>query len=322
MYRVIVDQNSDGQRADKWVKKMLPLAPTSFIYKMFRKKDIKRNGQRITEKTMVYAGDVIEMFLYEDKVRAFQSEIQITQVARTFDVVYEDDNILIVHKPVGLIIHEDEQEKRNTLVNQVLSYLYQKGSYDPNNSQGFVPGPVHRLDRNTSGLVIFGKNFTALKNLNEMVRLRRCIQKKYLTVACGSMHGEKHLVGYMKKDERKQLCYMVSSDTPGALTMETQYRVLKSNAQYSYLEVMLITGRTHQIRLHLASIGHPIIGDRKYGDFQTNKLMKERYHLSSQLLHAYSLTFEKCIGNLKYLEGRSFEVPVSGKFSQIIQELF
>lgn len=322
MYKVVVDKNSDGQRADKFVKKLLPLAPNSFIYKMFRKKDIKCNGKKITEQTMVYQGDVVEMFLYEDKVKEFQNEIRIEQVPVTFDVIYEDDNILIVNKPSGLLLHEDDKEKKNTLANQVLAYLYQKGEYDPNQSQGFVPGPVHRLDRNTSGMVIFGKTFEALKNLNEMVRLRHCIEKQYLTVVKGEMKGDGHLIGYMKKDEDKQKCFMVSKETPGALTMETKYHVLKAKNGYSYVEVTLVTGRTHQIRLHMSSISHPVIGDRKYGDFEVNKMIKEKYHLSSQLLHAYRLTFKKCIGNLAYLQGKSFTAPVSGKFSQIIQDLF
>lgn len=322
VYQVVVDKNSDGQRADKFVKKILPLAPNSFIYKMFRKKDVKCNGKRIAEQTMIYAGDIIEMFLYEDKVKEFQNEVRIEQVPITFEIVYEDDNILIVNKPCGLLLHEDDKEKKNTLANQVLAYLYSKKEYDPSQSQGFVPGPVHRLDRNTSGLVIFGKNFTSLKNLNEMVRLRHCIEKQYVTVVKGYMQGDGHLVGYMKKDEEKQKCYMVSKETKGALTMETKYHVLKSNSLYSYVEITLVTGRTHQIRLHLSSISHSVIGDRKYGDFEVNRIMKEKYHLSHQLLHAYRITFKKCIGNLQYLQDKSFEASVSDKFSQIVQDLF
>lgn len=322
MYQVTVDENSNGQRADKFVKKILPLAPSSFIYKMFRKKDVKCNGKRITEQTMVYQGDLIEMFLYEDKVKEFQNEVKIEYVPVTFSVVYEDKQILIVNKPSGLLLHEDDKEKKNTLTNQVLSYLYQKNEYNPSMSQGFVPGPVHRLDRNTSGLVIFGKTFEALKSLNEMIRLRHCIEKKYVTVVKGEMQGDGHLIGYMKKDEDKQKCYMVSKDTLGALTMETKYHVLKSRHGYSYLEVSLVTGRTHQIRLHLSSIQHPVIGDRKYGDFEVNRIMKEKYHLSSQLLHAYQLTFTRSLGQLKYLEGKTFKAPVTGKFSTIIQDLF
>lgn len=322
MYKVIIDKNSNGQRADKFLKKLLPLAPSSFIYKLFRKKDVKVNGVRIKEDTFVYAGDEMELFLYEDKVKEFQEQISIEHLPITFEVVYEDENILIVNKPTGLILHEDDKEKSNTLANQVLSYLYQKGEYDPNLSQGFIPGPVHRLDRNTSGLVIFGKTFDALKDLNEMVRLRHCITKEYVTIVSGELKKDDHLVGYMKKDEEKQKCFMVSKTTPGALTMETKYRVLRHNKDFSLIEVKLITGRTHQIRLHMASINHPVIGDRKYGNFEVNKLVKNKYGLNHQLLHAYRLTFKKGIGSLKYLTGKIIEAPAKGLFSEITQDLF
>ena len=322
MYKVVIDKNSDGQRADKFIKKLLPLAPSSFIYKMFRKKDVKLNGVRIKEDTFVYEGDELELFLYEDKVKEFQEEIKIEHLPIQFEIAYEDENILVVNKPAGLILHENDKEKNNTLANQVLSYLYQKGEYDPNASQGFIPGPVHRLDRNTSGLVIFGKTFNALKDLNEMVRLRHCIKKEYQTIVSGQLTKDGHLVGYMKKDENKQLCYMVSKTTPGALTMETKYRVLKSNRLFSYIEVELVTGRTHQIRLHMASTNHPVIGDRKYGNFEVNKMVKNKYGLNHQLLHAYRITFVKPIGSLKYLENKIIEARATGLFSQILTDLF
>lgn len=322
MYKVTIDQNSDNQRADKFVKKLLPLAPVNFIYKMFRKKDVKLNGKKITEQTIVHAGDVMELFLYEDKVKMFQKEVSIEKLAVHFSVVYEDQHILVVNKPCGLILHEDDKEKKQTLANEVLSYLYQKGEYDPHDSQGFVPGPVHRLDRNTSGLVIFGKTLTALQILNDMIKQRDCIEKKYLTIVSGRLNEDATLKGYMKKDEQKQKCFMVSPRTPGALTMETRYHVLKTQPQYSYLEVTLITGRTHQIRLHMASIGHPVIGDRKYGDFEVNRQLKNQYGLTHQLLHAYQLHFKKSYGALAYLEGKTIKAPVQGQFSEIIQDLF
>ena len=172
MHKILIDTNSDGQRADKFLRKYLPLAPQNLIYKLFRKKDVKLNGQRIDGSVRIHAGDVMEIFLYEDRVRAFQEQVEIRSLPIEFEVIYENEHILVVNKPAGLILHEDEKEKRKTLANQVLAYLYAKGDYDPEHSQGFVPGPVHRLDRNTSGLVIFGKTFQALKDLNEMIRLR------------------------------------------------------------------------------------------------------------------------------------------------------
>lgn len=322
MHKIFIDVNSDGQRADKFLRKYLPLAPQNLIYKLFRKKDVKLNGQRIDASVKIHAGDVMEIFLYEDRVRAFQEEVEVSSLPIEFEVVYEDEQILVVNKPAGLILHEDDKEKRNTLANQVLAYLYEKGSYDPEHAQGFVPGPVHRLDRNTSGLVIFGKTFQALKDLNEMIRLRHCIEKKYLTILVGKITENQHLIGYMKKDEKQQTCYMVSKQTPGALTMETYLTVREFNARYTLAEVRLVTGRAHQIRLHCASIHHPVIGDRKYGDFKINQEMRTRFHLNHQLLHAYHLHFNKTIGSLRYLEGMTIEARPPKDFMSIKKDLF
>lgn len=322
MHKILIDTNSDGQRADKFLRKYLPLAPQNLIYKLFRKKDVKLNGQRIDGSVRIHAGDVMEIFLYEDRVRAFQEQVEIRSLPIEFEVIYEDEHILVVNKPAGLILHEDEKEKRKTLANQVLAYLYAKGDYDPEHSQGFVPGPVHRLDRNTSGLVIFGKTFQALKDLNEMIRLRHCIEKKYLTILVGRLTDDQHLMGYMKKDETQQRCYMVPKETVGALTMETYLKVREYNAHYTLAEARLVTGRTHQIRLHCASIHHPVLGDRKYGDFKVNQEMKQRFHLNHQLLHAYHLQFKKTVGALRYLEGMTIEARPPESFMTIKRELF
>ena len=231
-----IDENYENQRIDKYLKKLLSQAPPQMIYKMLRKKDVKVNGVKVKENYILKKGDLVELFLYEDRFLELTQPQSIFDLPITFDVLYEDDNVLIVNKPAGLLVHEDIHEDVNTLSNQVLTYLYQKGEYDPNQTLGFTPGPVHRLDRNTSGIVIFGKTMRALQDLNEMMKKRHCIDKTYLTICKGYMpSGE--LIGYMKKDSDRSLARMVSPSTEGALKMHTIVENIQSNQKYSLLKI-------------------------------------------------------------------------------------
>ena len=321
MKTLIIDENHANQRIDKYLKKLLCQAPSQLIYKMLRKKDVKVNGIKVKENYILQLHDQVELFLYEDKFQAYTKAQTIFDLKIEFDVLYEDENILVVNKPAGLLVHEDINEDMNTLSNQVLTYLNQKGEYNPNESLGFVPGPVHRLDRNTSGIVIFGKTMSALQDLNEMIKMRHCIEKSYLTICKGYMESA-DLIGYMKKDGDQSLVKVVSSKTPGALTMQTIVEKLQSNQRYSLLKVKLVTGRTHQIRVHLASVGHPIIGDSKYGDFELNRYMKKTYHLDHQFLHAYQIQFVKTIGTLKYLQDKIITCPLNQQLMSIKNSIF
>ena len=321
MKKLIIDENHANQRIDKYLKKLLCRAPTQMIYKMLRKKDIKVNGVRVKENYILKNQDVVELFLYEDKFQEYSQPQTIFDLKIEFDVLYEDENILIVAKPAGLLVHEDINEDMNTLTHQVLTYLYQQGEYDPQTSLGFTPGPVHRLDRNTSGIVIFGKTMRALQDLNEMMKKRHCIEKTYLTICKGYMSSQE-LIGYMKKDSDQSQSRIVSPSTPGALKMHTIVHHVKSNQDFSLLEVKLVTGRTHQIRLHLASVSHPIIGDSKYGDFELNKMIKKKYHLDHQFLHAYQIQFVKPIGCLKYLQDYTVTCPLPKNLLRIKKQIF
>ena len=321
MKEFIIDKNHENQRLDKYVKKLLSRASTTLIYKMIRKKDIKVNGAKVKENYILKKGDVVSMFLYEDRFKELSEPLTLYDLKIEFDVVYEDDKILIVNKPAGLLVHEDENEAMNTLSNQVLNYLYQKGEYDPIADLGFVPGPVHRLDRNTSGLVIFGKTMKALQDLNEMMKKRHCIDKTYLTICKGYMESQE-MIDYVKKDADNKMMRIVSKDSQGALKMHTIVEKMKYKNDMTLLKVKLITGRTHQIRIHLSSHDHPIIGDSKYGDFEFNKIIKKNYHLDHQFLHAYSLTFTKPIGCIKYMEGKTITTPLPKKLNQIKISIF
>ena len=321
MQKLIIDESCDNQRIDKYLKKVLNRAPSSLIYKMLRKKDIKVNGKRVKENYIVHTGDVVEMFLYDDKFAQYASPQTIYDLPVTFDVIYEDEHILIVNKPAGLLVHEDAHESLNTLDHQVLNYLYQKGDYDPAIDRGFIPGPVHRLDRNTSGLVIFGKDLHALQDLNEMMKKRHCVEKTYLTIVKGRVQ-DAHLTGYVKKDSDEARVHFVKPDVAGAKYMETIVKAKEVNKECSLVEVTLVTGRTHQIRIHMASVDHPVMGDSKYGDFNWNRQIKQRYHLNHQLLHAYKLMMTDPIGSMRYLKGKTFIAPLPEQFRKIKNSCF
>lgn len=321
MKKIQITENDANQRIDKYIKKLLVNAPTNFIYKMFRKKDIKVNGKKVNEKYILKNNDVVEMFLYEDKFKEFTATKDIYNVKKTFKVLYEDNHVLIVYKPAGLLVHEDKNESVNTLTNQVLSYLANKNELDLSRENTFMPGPVHRLDRNTSGIVIFGKTLAALQVLNEMIKQRHCIEKSYLTICKGKVNKKRNLKGYIVKLDDQAQVKLVSKDYPGALTMETIVKPVKYNNDYSKVEVTLITGRMHQIRVHLSNIDHPIIGDRKYGDFELNKFVKKEFGLNHQLLHAYKIRFVKSFGILAYLQDKEIVCPVPKLFEKIENRL-
>lgn len=321
MKTLVIDKNHANQRIDKYLKKLLCQAPPQLIYKMLRKKDVKVNGMKIKENYILQENDIVSLFLYEDKFQEYTKPQTIFDLKIEFNVLYEDQHILVVSKPAGLLVHEDKEEDINTLSHQVLTYLYQKEEYDPYQDLGFVPGPVHRLDRNTSGIVIFGKTMKALQDLNEMMKKRHCIDKTYLTICKGNMSSS-DLIGYMKKEENQSLVKVVSQSTPGALMMHTIVEQVQTNYQFSLLKVKLVTGRTHQIRVHLASVGHPIIGDSKYGDFELNKKIKKQYHLSHQFLHAYQIRFVKPIGCLKYLQDKIITSPLPQNLEDIKRKIF
>lgn len=304
-----VTENESGQRIDKCLRRALCNAPLSFIYKMFRKKDVKVNGKKVPIEYILCPGDVIEVYLQPALLAEFESRSLMRPVKFDIDIVYEDENLLIVDKPAGLLVHGDETEKRLTLHNKVLNYLCAKKEYDPDNTLGFAPSPAHRLDRNTSGLVIFGKNLPTLQQLLELFRSKEQIEKTYTALLVGIPPSEGTIDLPLVKDATAGQV-KVGRLEKGAKTAVTKYRVLKKYGDYALVEAILVTGRTHQLRAHFQAIRHPIVGDAKYGDFRVNRLFAEKFGLKYQFLHAATFTFLNPGGKLAYMAGRSFSAEL------------
>lgn len=316
MITVEIKENQGGQRLDRFLKKYLKTAPLSLIYRMIRK-DIKLNGKRAKNDTVIKTGDELTLYISEEKLEEFLAKPERKKAKKEFDIIYEDEHILIVDKPYGLLTHGDSKEKKNTLANQVINYLYEKGDYEPAIDKTFTPAPANRLDRNTSGLVIFGKSYTGIKEMNRYLRKRGFVDKYYLTIVIGKMDETLKLQDKMIKNESKNKVKVLPVNSQKGSIMETIVRPIKSNGEYTFTEIELVTGRTHQIRAHLAKAGFPIIGDKKYGNAQNNGIMLSTYGLSSQFLHAYKLVFGECDGKLAYLSGKSFECPLPKRLKTI-----
>ena len=314
-----IDENSVNQRLDKVIKRTLGDAPISFIYKMFRNKDVKVNGKRGNIDYITKLGDVINVYIKPALLEEFKKNKPLKKVDPHMEILYEDENILIVNKPKGLLVHGDEDEKRITLHNIFLNYLQQKGEYDPNNTTGFVPGPAHRLDRNTSGIVVFGKNILALQALLELFREKTQIEKTYIALLYGSLPYSKGKIDFpLIKDSNKGMV-KIGKIEKGAKEALTEYEVVKRYGAYTLVRAKLITGRTHQLRVHFQGMHAPIVGDAKYGDFKINKLFQEQFSLNSQFLHAETFSFTSVTGYLSYMSNKTFKAELPEKEKKIIE---
>ena len=310
-----------NQRIDKFLKRMLKDAPVSFLYKMFRQKDVKVNGKKANIDYILKDGHVVDIYLKEDLLNQFHKEALLRPVKADFPILYEDDNILVIDKPKGLLVHGDEGEKRITLQNMVLNYLKDKREWGPDSLTGFIPSPAHRLDRNTSGIVIFGKNLPALQELLTLFRERTQIEKRYTLLVRGTT-SERGEINYpLIKDSNKKMV-KVGTIQKGAKPALTRFHRIKSyTCGFSLVEAELLTGRTHQLRVHFAAIGHPIVGDSKYGDFKVNENFEKLYGLKNQFLHASYFKFDKIDGVLSYLSGKEFNSSLPEKEQKILSSI-
>lgn len=323
MITLEITENDDQQRLDRFLKKYFKNAPLSRIYKMIRK-DIKLNGKRAKEDTMLTEGDVLTVYISEEERDSLCRSRKPAGVKKQFRIAYEDDNLIIVEKPFGLLVHGDGKEKKNTLANQVVDYLIEKGDYVPRKEKTFVPSPVNRLDRNTTGLVLFGKNSRALQSLNRMLREKGYVEKYYLTIVSGNLRRELVLSDYLTKDHETNTVTISSSPRAGAeeKSIETIARPVAWAKGYTLVEVELVTGRTHQIRAHMQKAGYPVIGDEKYGSRDVNAKIKKAFGLSTQFLHAYRLVFSDALPPLEYLAGKEFTAPLTENLEAIRAAIF
>lgn len=365
MQSVIINSNQAGQRLDKFLRKYLPEAGTSFLYKMLRKKNITLNGKKAEGSELLYQGDQVSFFFSDETFakfsgrngvsvgriagediiscnrQGFRDASELAEYNRAYreltgiDVVYEDEHVLILNKPVGILTQKAE-EKGSSLNEWMIGYLLYSVPDFETQLEGFRPSVCNRLDRNTSGLVLCGKSLPGLQFLSRCIR-ERSIRKFYRTICLGQLREPKLVKGYLQKDVNRNRVSIVpveskqniSSEHAGEY-IETAYRPICVGEEYTLLEVELITGKPHQIRAHLAGLGHPIIGDFKYGNTVVNKEMQQAYGLKYQILHAFRVEFpekEEIKGSAETaktaetaglnLSGKTFTVPCPKQFQQL-----
>lgn len=312
MKTLVIEKNDAGQRLDKFLTKTLKTLPMSLLYKSIRTKKIKVNRKRAEPKTVLLEGDTVELFLRDEFFEVVPADRAWMRLTPQLDIVYEDENILLCDKRPGLIVHSDEDEDRNTLIDHIKAYLYQKGEYDPDAEQSFAPALCNRIDRNTGGIVIAAKTAMALRVMAEKIKHGE-IDKRYLCVVHGTLSQKEDVLrGYLKKDAKTNRVSVFTKKTTDSREVKeiiTEYKVLAErdgpHGALSLCEVHLITGRTHQIRAHFASIGHALLGDGKYGVNRDDR----KAGFSYQALYSYKLTFDfSTPSELDYLCGKTFSV--------------
>ena len=292
MRQIEITKNDSGQRLDKFLTKRFKNMPQSLMYKYIRTKYIKLNGKKCEISSRLAEGDILTLYIKDEFFEEQPDEYDFLKAPVKLDIIYEDENIMLLNKKPGLIVHPDETYHFDSLIARVQHYLYEL---------------VNRSDRNTGGIVIASKNAETLRIMNQKVKDRE-LNKYYLCIAVGIFERKSDLLtGYLEKNEKQNRVYISKKPTENAKTIKTKYKVLAEKNNFSLVEVDLLTGRTHQIRAHLASIGHPLLGDGKYGKNEINRKMGYKW----QALYSYKLSFNFTTdgGILEYLNGKTFTAP-------------
>lgn len=307
MREITVNKNDADQRLDKFISKRFKTMPKALMYKYIRTKYIKVNGKKCDISTRLHEGDVITLYIRDEFFDEPQYDVfDFMKAPLKLDIVYEDENIILMNKPTGLLCHPDETYHFDSLLARMQHVLYERGEYDPKDENSFAPALANRIDRNTGGIVIGAKNAEALRILNQKIKDRE-IKKYYLCLVHGVPKKKSALLSdHLIKNEKQNRVYISGRKTDDSKTVKTRYTVLESFNNMSLVEVELLTGRTHQIRAHMAHIGHPLVGDGKYGTNAVNKNIPLKW----QALCSYKLTFDFTTdgGALQYLNGKTFEL--------------
>ena len=307
MKEIIIAENDANQRVDKFLTKTFKCLPVSLMYKAFRKKDIKLNKKRCRPEYKLQNGDVLNIYIKDEFLQPAKNQYDFMKAPVKLDIIYEDQNIMLVNKKPGLLCHPDENYHFDSLIARVQHYLFDKNEFDPKNENSFSPSLVNRIDRNTGGIVIVAKNANSLRILNSKLKNRE-IQKFYICIVNGKLKKKQDtLVDYLEKNESKNKVFISKNPTKNSKIIKTKYEVISENKNFSLLNIELLTGRTHQIRAHMAFIGHPLLGDSKYG---INKINRET-HYKYRALYSYKLQFNFSTPSdqLEYLNGKTFKAP-------------
>ena len=318
MQEIIIGKNEAGQRLDKFLAKYMNLAPKSFFYKMMRKKNITLNGKKCEGAEKLNEGDTVRLFFADETIEKFSDSPDLSlkkEKKQKLSVLYEDEHILLINKPSGML-SQKAKESDLSLVEYLIDYLIEEGAVTRESLRSFRPSVCNRLDRNTSGIVAAGKSLAGLQMLSEVFR-DRSIHKYYQCIVEGEMREKQTIDGWLLKDSASNRVRILgkkeAASYPDALPIKTEYEPISTNRTLTLLKVTLITGRSHQIRAHLSSIGHPIVGDPKYG---SGKKYNGIHH---QLLHSYRLEFPDLAEPFGYLSGRSFEAPLPDDFKRLAE---
>ena len=318
MKEFIINENEAGQRFEKYLAKLMKDAPKSFFYKMLRKKNITLNGKKAQGTEKLEVNDVVKLFLSDDTFEKFAGSTQVKKATTHLDIVYEDEHVIFINKPAGML-SQPADGKDFSMVEYLIGYLSEKEEVTEESLKTFRPSVCNRLDRNTSGFIAAGKSLAGLQELSKMFH-DRTIHKDYLCIVKGIIKEKKDIHGFLYKDEKTNKVTVYPEKRKDALPIETSYTPIVSNEHMTLLRVRLVTGRTHQIRAHLADIGHPLAGDTKYGEEKFNNYFKSKYKLKYQLLHAYEIELPKIKGKLEYLSENSYTAKIPELFARIIRE--
>ncbi len=306
MKEFTINTNDSGQRIDKFLSKAMPELPKSMMYRLFRRKDIKLNGKRCEISAILSEGDTVRVYVKDDVSAVKTQDMTFKQASDELRIVYEDDNILVVFKPIGVDSHSNSTSSADTLIDRVKKYLWKKGEFIPEEERTFAPALCSRLDRNTAGLITAAKNAAALREINSAIQ-SGALHKIYRCVTVSAPpERESAATAYHRKDDDRNIVRISDTPAEGFREIRTGWRTVAEKNGLYLLEVTLYTGRTHQIRAHLAHLGAPLLGDGKYGDIRANK----RYGVFRQQLCAYALEFSLPeSSSLAYLNSKRITAP-------------